>query len=116
MPDWMEGVVDYQGTMVPVIDMRRRFGLAASTPGPQARLMVCATPGGMAAMLVDAVLDVKPVHPADMMDPPELFRGLASEYLKGLTRRQGELVVVLDAERLLASQAPMRFNADGGTA
>lgn len=114
MPDWMEGVVDYQGTMVPVIDMRRRFGLPAAAPGQQARLMVCAARGAMAAMLVDAVLDVKPVNPADVMDPPELFRGLASEYLKGLTRRQGELVVVLDVEHLLSSQAPMRFNADGG--
>ena len=112
MPGGMEGVVDYQGTMVPVIDMRRRFALHAATPGAQARLMVCGTPGGMAAMLVDAVLDVKPVQPGDLMDPPELFRGLAGEYLKGLTRRQGQLVVVLDVEALLTSQAPMRFQAD----
>src|SRR5687768_3793867 len=113
MPEWMEGVVDYQGTMVPVVDMRRRFGLQASTPGPQARLMVCTAPGGLAAMLVDAVLDVKPVQPSDLMDPPELFRGLAGESLKGLTRRQGQLVVVLDVESLLASQAPVRFQPDG---
>lgn len=112
MPDWMEGVVDYQGTMVPVIDMRRRFGLPATAPGPQARLMVCSAPRGLAAMLVDAVLDVKPVQPSDVMDPPELFRGLAGEYLKGLTRRQGQLVVVLDVESLLASQAPVRFQPD----
>lgn len=112
MPGWMEGVVDYQGTMVPVIDMRRRFGLPASTPGPQARLMVCAPPGGLAAMLVDAVLDVKPIQPSDLLDPPELFRGLAGEYLKGLARRQGHLVVVLDVEVLLASQAPLRFQPD----
>ena len=112
MPEWMEGVVDYQGTMVPVIDMRRRFALPASEPGPQARLMVCAVAGGLAAMLVDAVLDVKPVQPSDLMDPPELFRGLTGEYLKGLTRRQGQLVVVLDVERLLGSQAPLRFQPD----
>ena len=112
MPGWMEGVVDYQGTMVPVIDMRRRFGLTALAPGPQARLMVCAVEGGLVAMLVDAVLDVKPVQPSDLMDPPELFRGLAGEYLKGLTRRQGQLVVVLDLENLLASQAPLAFQPD----
>ena len=112
MPDWMEGVVDYQGAMVPVLDMRRRFGLLAAAHGAQARLMVCATAGGMAAMLVDAVLDVKPVQPGDLMDPPALFRGLAGEYLKGLTRRQGQLVVVLDVEALLTSQAPMRFQAE----
>ena len=113
MPDWMEGVVDYQGTMVPVIDMRRRFGLPASAPGQHARLMVCAATGGLAAMLVDAVLDVKPIQPSDLMDPPELFRGLAGEYLKGLTKRQGQLVVVLDVESLLASQVPLRFQPDG---
>jgi purine-binding chemotaxis protein CheW len=112
MPDWMEGVVDYQGTMVPVVDMRRRFGIDATTPGPQARLMVCTAPGGLAAMLVDAVLDVKPVQPTELMDPPELFRGLASEYLKALTRRDGQLVVVLDVEVLLTSQAPLRFQPD----
>ena len=112
MPEWMEGVVDYQGTMVPVIDMRRRFGLAASAPGAQARLMVCAAPGGLAAMLVDAVLDVKPVQPGELMNPPDLFSGLAGEYLKGLTRRQDQLVVVLDVESLLSTQAPMRFQAD----
>ena len=112
MPEWMEGVVDYQGTMVPVVDMRRRFGMPASAPGPQARLMVCTAPGGLAAMLVDAVLDVKPVQVSDVMDPPELFRGLASEYLKGLTRRDGQLVVVLDVEVLLTSQAPLRFQQD----
>lgn len=114
MPDWMEGVVDYQGIMVPVIDMRRRFGLAASPPGSQARLMVCDGPSGLVAMLVDAVLDVKPVHPSDLMAPPELFKGLAGEYLKGLTRRQGQLVVVLDVESLLASQAPVRFQPNAG--
>jgi purine-binding chemotaxis protein CheW len=112
MPDWMEGVVDYQGSVVPVIDMRRRFGLPASQPGPQSRFMVCIAPAGLAAMLVDAVLDVKPVAPAEVMDPPELFRGLAGEYLKGLTRRQHQLVVLLDVERLLASAAPLRFQPD----
>lgn len=113
MPEWMEGVVDYQGTMVPVIDMRRRFGLSATTPGPQARLLVCAAQRGIAAMLVDAVLDVKPVEPTDLLDPPELFRGLTGEYLKGLARRNGQLVVVLDVENLLSTHAPLRFQADG---
>lgn len=121
MPDWMEGVVEYQGTMVPVIDMRRRFGIAAPAPGAQSRFMVCNAPGGFAALLVDAVLDVKPLQGGDLMDPPALFRGLAGEYLKGLARRQPpgaapQFVVVLDIERLLASQSPLHFVADAAGA
>jgi purine-binding chemotaxis protein CheW len=113
LPEWIDGVVDYQGTVVPVVDLRRRFGLPAVPPGPHARLMVCSAGEGMAAMLVDAVLDVRPVAQGDMIDPPALFRGLTGEYLRGLTRRQGQLVVVLDVERLLASHVALRFQADG---
>ena len=116
MPDWMEGVVDHEGRVIPVIDMRRRFGLPPTPPGPQSRLMVCTAASGVAAILVDAVLDVKPVSPGDVMDPPELFRGLAGEYLKGLTRRQRQLVVILDVEHLLSSQLPLRFQPDAADA
>lgn len=112
MPSWMEGVVDYEGRVIPVVDLRRRFGIDAPVPGPQARLMVVTAEGSAAAMLVDAVLDVRPVAAHDLIDPPALFSGLASEYLRGLTRRQGALVVILDVGRLLASQAPLTFQPD----
>lgn len=109
MPSWMEGVVDHDGSVVPVIDLRRRFALPSPDPGPQARLVVCSSAAGTAALLVDAVLDVRPVPASDIAPPPALFHGLGAEYLLGLVRRQDDLVVVLDVERLLASQAPLTF-------
>lgn len=112
MPDWMEGVIDHAGAVVPVIDLRRRFGLAAASAAPQARLVVCQGNGAHAALRVDAVLDVRPVSPDDVSDPPVLFRGLAGDYLKGLTRRQGQLVVVLDLDRLLSATEPLAIDPD----
>lgn len=111
LPDWMAGVVDHAGAAVPAIDLRRRFGLPAPEPGPQARLVVCVSQGSRAALLVDAVLDVRPVAAGDLADPPALFRGLAAEYLRGLMRRQGDLVVVLDIDRLLASTESLELAA-----
>lgn len=116
MPAWMEGVVDHEGRAIPVIDLRRRFGLEAPSPAAQARLVVCGSAEAPAALLVDAVLDVRPVAPSDVEEPPVLFRGLAGEYLRGLTRRQGDLVVVLDVDRLLASRAPLSYAAAGTAA
>ena len=111
LPEWIEGVIDHDGEVVPMIDLRRRFSLPAVAPGPQARLMVCASRGSHAALLVDAVLDVQPVSPEALSEPPALFRGLATEYLRGLTRRQGQLVVVLDVDRLLASTEHLALEA-----
>lgn len=110
MPDWMEGVIDHAGSVVPVIDLRRRFGLPVASAAPQARLVVCQGAGAHAAVRVDAVLDVRPVSPDDVSDPPALFRGLAGAYLKGLTRRQGQLVVMLDLDRLLSATEPLALD------
>jgi purine-binding chemotaxis protein CheW len=103
VPDWIEGVIEYQGRVVPVIDLRRRFDLSATEIGPHTRMLVFATTGEWVAVIVDAVLDVRPLPDADLAEPPRLFRGLAGEYLRGLTRRGDELVLVLHADRLLSS-------------
>lgn len=103
-PDWIPGVIEYQGRVIPVLDLRRRFGLPAEPPGPQARLVVLHSAGDLAAAIVDAVLDVRRVEAGALVPPPALFRGLAGEYLRGLAPRGGELVVVLDAQRLMTSQ------------
>jgi purine-binding chemotaxis protein CheW len=104
LPDWIEGVIDYQGRVVPVVDLRRRFELAATAPGPQTRMLVLTTGVDLVAVVVDAVLDVRPLEDSALAAPPAFFRGLAAEYLRGVARRDGELVVVLDAERLLSSR------------
>jgi purine-binding chemotaxis protein CheW len=68
-----------------------------------ARVLVFAAGGEWVAVIVDAVLDVRPMDPGDMVPPPKIFRGLSAEYLRGLIRRDGDLVVVLDVDRLLSA-------------
>ncbi len=104
VPEWIDGVLEHEGRVVPVIDLRRRFGLAQAAPGPKTRVLVMNCGDGLVAGIVDAVLDVRPFDEAQLAAPPPLFRGLAGEYLRGLTRRNGELVVVLDIDRLLTSR------------
>ena len=104
VPAWIEGVIEYQGHVVPVIDLRRRFELTDGGVGAQTRMLVFSTDAELVAVVVDAVLDVRPLPDADLAEPPAFFRGLAGEYLRGLARRDGELVVVLDANRLLSSR------------
>jgi purine-binding chemotaxis protein CheW len=107
----MEGVIDHDGRVVPVIDLRKRFGLPGKAAGPQSRLLVCSGGGVEAALRVDAVLDVRPVAASEMNEPPALFRGLAGAYLKGITRRDAHLVVVLDIDKLLATNESLHLEA-----
>lgn len=103
LPLWIGGVIEYGDRIVPVIDLRRRFELPATPNSPQMRLIVLNAGGEWAAVLVDAVLDVRTVQAADLVPPPPLFRGLAAEYLRGVMRRDDQLVIVLDSDRLLTA-------------
>ncbi len=102
LPPWVPGVIEYQSRVLPVIDLRRRFELPETTVRPETRILVLNAGNDWVGAVVDAVVEVATVDPSQISPPPPFFRGLASEYLKGICRRGERLVIVLDIDRLLA--------------
>lgn len=103
MPPYIEGVMDYQGRVVPVVNLRRRFELAAMPAVAETRILVLNVSGEWIGIVVDGVTEVVPFDRAALSAPPTLFRGLAREYVKGILRRGERLVIYLDVEHLLSS-------------
>jgi purine-binding chemotaxis protein CheW len=103
VPAWVAGVIAYGGRVVPVIDLRARFGLPPAARAEASRTLVFVVGGEWIAVVVDAVLDVTPLRAGELEPPPAIFRGLAGEYLRGLVRRHERLTIVLDVDRLLSS-------------
>jgi purine-binding chemotaxis protein CheW len=103
VPDWIVGVIDYQQRVVPVIDLRTRFGLAPRAPVPETRILILNADGEWIGAVVDAVVEVAQLEEGAITPPPPMFRGLAAEYLRGLVRRSERLVIVLDVARLLST-------------
>lgn len=115
MPEWIDGVVDHQGRVIPVIDLRRRFGVAAIDITDKTRCLVLSVGGEWVGAVVDAVLDVRTVGEGELAPAPSLFRGLAGDYMQGMVRRGEDLVVVLDVARLFTTTEPL-LPADAGAA
>ena len=103
VPAWIEGVIDYQGRVVPVINLRKRFELAEAPVASDARILVLTVEDEWVAATVDGVLDVSVLDASRLAPPPALFRGLAAGYLRGVVRRGEKLVVFLDVARLFAT-------------
>lgn len=103
MPPWIVGVIDYQLRVVPVIDLRVRFGLPGSAVKPETRILILNSQGEWIGAVVDAVVEVVTIDATGIESPPPIFRGLAGEYLRGLIRRGDRLVVCLDVARLLST-------------
>ncbi len=103
VPEWIEGVIDYQHRVVPVINLRKRFELPDAPTPADGRVLVLAVDGEWVAVTVDGVLDVSLLDPSRLAPPPALFRGPAAGYLRGMVRRGERLVVFLDVARLFST-------------
>jgi len=112
-PDYLEGVVTFEGISVPVIDLRKRLSLKAEL-ADETRMMVLDIEGQRVGIVVDQVLDVARVDGGAIAAPPALVRGLAAEYISGLLVREGErTVVILNAGRLLSSKERLALKSVG---
>ena len=111
MPAYIEGVIDYQGRVVPIVNLRRRFELPAALVAAETRILVLNVAEEWIGIVVDAVTEVASFDRAAVAPPPKLFRGLSREYLKGIVRRAERLVILLDAEQLLTSTERIALQA-----
>jgi purine-binding chemotaxis protein CheW len=104
VPEWIEGVIDYQGRVVPVINLRRRFEMPKAPVASDGRILVLTVDDEWVAATVDGVLDVSALDPSRLAPPPPLFKGLAASYVRGVVRRGERLVVFLDVPNLFATE------------
>ena len=102
-PAWVAGVLEHRAKVIPVVDMRMRIELESAAVTPTTRILVLASADGWVGTIVDAVLEVVNVPTASVSPPPPLFRGLRSEFLRGIAKVNDRLIVILDVERVLSS-------------
>jgi purine-binding chemotaxis protein CheW len=103
MPSYIEGVMDYRGAVVPVVNLRRRFELPDAPVKNETRILVLNVAEEWVGIVVDAVSQVASFDRAAVAPPPKLFRGLAGEYIRGIVRRDDKLVIFLDVDHLITS-------------
>jgi purine-binding chemotaxis protein CheW len=111
-PDFLEGVVPYEGGAVPVVDLRKRFDLAAPIR-EETRLMVIDLGEQRVGVLVDEVREVLRVDSTTISAPGPMVRGLAAAYIAGIVSRPERTIIILNARKLLSSTERMALTAMG---
>jgi purine-binding chemotaxis protein CheW len=101
-PAFLEGVVQYADSVVPVVDLRKRLEVPAALTD-EVRIMVLRLDDQKVGVLVDQVLEVARVDSTGITPPPPMVRGLAADYIAGLITRPNRTIVMLHAARLLSA-------------
>lgn len=109
-PDFLEGVLRYQGAAVPVVDLRKRLGVAAPLR-EETRTVILEWEGSKLGVVVDAVTEVLQVAAPEISSPPAIVKGLAAEYITGLVVKDGRTIIVLNTARLLSSKEKLALES-----
>jgi purine-binding chemotaxis protein CheW len=102
-PDFLKGVVNLRGDIVPVIDLRTKFGLADDRNDSTTVVIVLRIAGRHIGAVVDGVSDVVRLAPNEIKAAPRLGTVVDSSYLAGVATQGGRMILALDIERLLSS-------------
>ncbi|MEW5729627.1 MAG: chemotaxis protein CheW [Pseudomonadota bacterium] len=103
MPTYMRGVIDLRGTIVPILDLRARFGGTATEASARHVTIVVAVGDHVAGILVDAVVDILAVEDGDIQSVPSVEQGAADAFLSGLVTVEGRMVALLDLDHVFHS-------------
>ena len=100
-PDFVDGVINLRGRVIPVLDLRKRFGLPSEERTNETRIIVVDVDNKTVGLKVDAVSEVLRL-PADTVEPaPAIVTGVESDYIKGVGKLEGRLLILLDVEKIL---------------
>jgi purine-binding chemotaxis protein CheW len=99
-PEIIAGIINIKGQIIPVADIRKRFGLAAHETDPDDRLIIADTGKRQVAILVDSVTGIRDLTPRQMIGAQE--RLPFAEHLKGVAKVDDELILIYDLEQFLS--------------
>lgn len=103
-PQYVLGVLNLRGAIVPVIDLRLRFGLSREAYSATTVTVIITVASRLFGIVVDAVSDVLDIEDTHLRPVPDMGTAVDTEYLKGLTSIGERMVLLLDADKLLQPQ------------
>jgi len=102
-PQFVEGVINLRGTIVPIIDLRKRFDLDANESKHTAKILIVELGKNQVGMIVDNVSEVMRFYTDEIEKAPPMFSSnISSQYVQGVAKLNDKLIILLDIEKLLS--------------
>lgn len=100
-PGYMLGITNLRGSVLPVIDLQKRFGMAPLEQTNETRIVVANMDGVKVGMVVSAVSEVLTIDDSVIEPPPPMVSNINSEFITGVAKIDKRLVILLDLARVL---------------
>ncbi len=108
-PELVEGVINLRGKIVPVMDLRKRFGSSELQPDKKNRILVVELDNKLLGLIVSSASEVLKIPPSEIEPPGAVFAEGESSYVTGVGKLKGRLIILLDIARLLRQPEFKKF-------
>lgn len=101
-PEFVEGVVNLRGKVIPILDLRKRFGMSERKYDSRTRIIVIELDGVIVGFIVDSVSEVLRIQADTVEEPPAIVSGIDSEFISGVGKLSDRLLILIDLDRLMS--------------
>ncbi|MGK9477108.1 chemotaxis protein CheW [Melioribacter sp. OK-6-Me] len=109
-PDFVDGVVNLRGRIIPVIDLRAKLGMPRKEHDKNTRIIVVEVAGKTVGFIVDAVTEVLRIPVGITEPPPDIVAGVNAEFIKAVGKLDDRLLILIDIEKILSTQEKIQLN------
>ncbi|MBF0273693.1 MAG: purine-binding chemotaxis protein CheW [Nitrospinae bacterium] len=101
-PDYLKGVINLRGKVIPVIDLRSKFGMEESEYTKETCIIVVDVQNILMGIIVDTVSEVIDVNGAEIEPPPKFSTSIRTDFIMGIGKTKGNIVILLDIDKVLS--------------
>lgn len=102
-PEFIEGVINLRGRIIPVIDLRVKLGMVRKEHGKNTRIVVVELKGRTIGFIVDEVSEVLRIPKSITEAPPDMIGAVESDYITSIGKLEDRLLILLDLEKILST-------------
>ncbi len=110
-PEFVSGVINLRGKVIPIINLRKRFGFPPKESDRNTRIIVVELGNIVVGFIVDAVSEVLRIPKSITEPPPSIVAGIGSEYITAVAKLENRLLILLDLERILLEKEKLQLDS-----
>ena len=112
-PPHVEGIINLRGSVIPIVSLRKRFGLMEADCSSHTRIMVMDVAGGLTGLIVDSVSEVIRIRSSEIQPPPHMILsgGISQEFITGVFNHAERLLVIIDVDLMFSDDERESFGS-----
>jgi len=103
-PDYIKGVINLRGEVVPVIDLRKRFKLTCRDADTNSRIIIVVSNEMLIGLMVDSSSEVTELIKEEIDSPPNVGEIISEDYVKGIGKKDNRLIILINLEKVLGNE------------